>query len=318
LRAPKPDQQLVFQLDEAPLVAAGYHVTEVKEVTYNTMDCGGIADKWKETVIQLWNPDDEPEREYMTVRKFLAIYDRVAKHIPVSSDAELRFEYGDRRRPAARLSRRALRVARSADPRSPTRSRSDLQGKGSQKGQHSRRNQLLRLNLVNDAMDRALPGGDVQPTEPGRSAVVTALGITQIFAWGCSYHLPAVLSKPITAGTGWPLPWVVGGVSIGLFVAGLVSPIVGHTIQQYGGRAVLVLISVLLVIGLVGIGLAQNLIVYLAASIVVGLGMGSGSRRGVRDARADLSGQGKKSNHDAYTVRRVFEHDLLAAQRFAC
>jgi hypothetical protein len=101
LRAAKSYQQLVFQLDEAPLVAAGYHVTEVKAVTYNTMDCGGVADKWKETVIQLWNPGDEPKREYMTVRKFLAIYDRVAKHIPVSYDAELRVEYGDRRRPAA-------------------------------------------------------------------------------------------------------------------------------------------------------------------------------------------------------------------------
>jgi MFS family permease len=126
-------------------------------------------------------------------------------------------------------------------------------------------------------MDRAHPGiGCVQPKEPRRSAVIIALGITQIFAWGCSYYLPAVLAKPITAGTGWPLPWVVGGVSIGLFVAGLVSPIVGRTIQQYGGRTVLALSSVLLAIGLVGIGLAQNLIIYLAAWIVVGLGMGAG------------------------------------------
>ena len=30
---------------------------------------------------------------------------------------------------------------------------------------------------------------------------------------------------------------------------------------------------------------------------------------------ADQSGQGKKSNCDAHIVRRVFEHDLLAAQR---
>jgi hypothetical protein len=66
------------------------------------MDCGGVADKWEETVIQLWNPGDEPEREYMSVRKSLAIYERVAKHFPVSYDAELRFEYGDStgRRPA--------------------------------------------------------------------------------------------------------------------------------------------------------------------------------------------------------------------------
>jgi hypothetical protein len=74
-------------------------------------------------------------------------------------------------------------------------------------------------------MDRALPGGDVQPREPRRSAVVTGLGITQILVWGCSYYLPAVLAKPITAETGWPLPWVVGAVPVGLFVSGLFSPI---------------------------------------------------------------------------------------------
>jgi hypothetical protein len=135
LRAAKPDQQLVFQLDEASLVAAGYHVTEVKAVTYNTMDCGGVADKWKETVIQLWNPGDEPEREPMTVRKFLAIYERVAKHIPVSYDAELRFEYGDTRRPAASYHVERLESRGALILVHPPRSHSDLQGKGSKKGQ---------------------------------------------------------------------------------------------------------------------------------------------------------------------------------------
>ena len=69
---------------------------------------------------------------------------------------------------------------------------------------------------------------------------------------------------------------MVGGVSIGLFVAGLVSPLVGRTIQRCGGRAVLALSSILLALGFVGIGLAQNLIMYLAAWIVIGLGMGAG------------------------------------------
>ncbi len=79
------------------------------------MDCGGVADKWKETAILLWNPGDEPEREYMTVKKSLAIYDRVAEHIPVSDNAEVRFEYGDMRRAAAtyhveRLESREARI----------------------------------------------------------------------------------------------------------------------------------------------------------------------------------------------------------------
>ncbi|HXO98562.1 MAG TPA: DUF6428 family protein [Chthoniobacterales bacterium] len=100
LRGAGLDQRLIFQLNQSPLVAPGYHVTEVKAVSYNTMDCGGVADSWQETVIQLWNPGDEPKREYMTVRKFLAIYDRVARHVPISNEAELRFEYGDIGQPA--------------------------------------------------------------------------------------------------------------------------------------------------------------------------------------------------------------------------
>ena len=57
---------------------------------------------------------------------------------------------------------------------------------------------------------------------PGRGVVVTVLGVTQVLAWGSSYYLPAVLAKPVAAETGWSLPWVVGGLSLGLLVAGLV------------------------------------------------------------------------------------------------
>ena len=100
LRTLESDQTIVFQLHKERLVAAGYHVTEVKAVSYRTMDCGGVADSWDETLIQLWNPKDEPERSDMKVGKFLAIYDRVAEHVPVSDDSELRFEYGNDHRPA--------------------------------------------------------------------------------------------------------------------------------------------------------------------------------------------------------------------------
>jgi MFS family permease len=120
-------------------------------------------------------------------------------------------------------------------------------------------------------MDRAhQDAGDAQPTRSRRSLLVAALGITQIFAWGCSYYLPAVLAKPITAATGWPLTWVVGGLSIGLLVAGLISPIVGRKIQQYGGRPVLALSSVLLALGLLGIAALHPRQTELAAWLRVG------------------------------------------------
>jgi hypothetical protein len=40
----------------------------------------------------------------------------------------------------------------------------------------------------------------VTRNEPRQSVVITALGITQIFAWGCSYYLLAVLATPRVLG----------------------------------------------------------------------------------------------------------------------
>lgn len=109
-----------------------------------------------------------------------------------------------------------------------------------------------------------------------RWVVVCALGIGQIVVWGSSYYLPAVLAGPIAADTGWPLGWVVGALSIGLLVSGLVSPRVGRVIHRYGGRPVLAASAMLLAIGQVGMALAPNLPVFVASWVAVGLGMGTG------------------------------------------
>ena len=50
---------------------------------------------------------------------------------------------------------------------------------------------------------------------PSRVVIISVPGLTQIFAWGSSYYLPAVLAKPIAADTGWSLSWVVGGCCSG-------------------------------------------------------------------------------------------------------
>jgi MFS family permease len=130
--------------------------------------------------------------------------------------------------------------------------------------------------LSGQAGTSAAGGIEVPGTKPGRGVVVAALGVTQILAWGSSYYLPAVLAPPIAGDTGWPLAWVVGGLSLGLLVAGVVSPRVGRAIERTGGRPVLALSSVLLGAGLAAQGLAPNLPAYLAAWVVVGCGMGAG------------------------------------------
>lgn len=109
-----------------------------------------------------------------------------------------------------------------------------------------------------------------------RRVVITALGVAQILAWGTSFYFPAVFSGPIVRDTGWSLGLVVGGTSLGLLIAGLISPQVGRLIDRHGGRPVLLASSLLYAAGLTGVGLAPNLPVYLAAWVVIGLGMGTG------------------------------------------
>jgi predicted MFS family arabinose efflux permease len=117
---------------------------------------------------------------------------------------------------------------------------------------------------------------EIAPQRPDRRLVVAALGVVQILGWGTSLYIPAIFGGPIVAETGWSLGTVVGGTSIGLLTGGLISPLVGRWIADYGGRPVLLASSLLYAAGLSGIGLAPNLPVYLAAWVVVGLGMGTG------------------------------------------
>lgn len=121
--------------------------------------------------------------------------------------------------------------------------------------------------------DRA--AGSAAPAPP-IGATVTILGVTQILAWGSSYYLLAVLAGTIARESGWSLSWVVGGLSLGLAVAGLVSPFLGERISHGHGRLVLASSSLLLAVGLTLLGLSTSLVVYLAAWAVMGMGMGAG------------------------------------------
>jgi hypothetical protein len=111
---------------------------------------------------------------------------------------------------------------------------------------------------------------------PHPRIVITALGIGQILAWGTSFYFPAVFAAPIVAETGWSLGLVTGGTSVGLLVAGLISPQVGKLIDRHGGRPILLASSLFYAAGLASVGLAPALPVYLFGWVLIGLGMGTG------------------------------------------
>ncbi len=90
---------LVFDLD-GRRIQPGYHVTELKAASFETMDCGGQGNLWHETIVQLMPSPSEAHRGHMKVEKFMSIYNRVSGSLPVRAGAEIRFEYGDDGEPA--------------------------------------------------------------------------------------------------------------------------------------------------------------------------------------------------------------------------
>src|SRR5215207_2152111 len=84
---------------------------------------------------------------------------------------------------------------------------------------------------------------------PWRAVLV--LGLTQIIAWGALFY-PVVLTIPlIAADNGWSATFAMGGFSLALLVAALVSPLIGRLIDRHGGHRVMPVGSVLAALGLV-------------------------------------------------------------------
>ena len=86
---------MVFTNSDGATIHGGYHLTELKAASFDTVDCGAQKNQWTETVAQLWVPEEAENGEFMTAAKFLSIYDKVAPLISLDPTAEIRFEYGD-------------------------------------------------------------------------------------------------------------------------------------------------------------------------------------------------------------------------------
>ena len=104
---------------------------------------------------------------------------------------------------------------------------------------------------------------------------VSVLGITQIIAWGTIFYSPVLTAPLIVAETGWSLSFVMGGFSLGLLIAGLVSPFVGRSIDRYGGHLVMTAGALVSALGLLGLAHARDPVVYLAVWVVLGAGLGA-------------------------------------------
>ncbi len=105
---PYADKCLVFE-HGGRLIQPGYHVTEIKAASYRSLDCGARPQRWEETIVQLWDVADESHEGHMKVSKFLNIWRKVDSTVGLSSEAEIKFEWGDDVTPAVHYTLSAIR-----------------------------------------------------------------------------------------------------------------------------------------------------------------------------------------------------------------
>jgi MFS family permease len=105
------------------------------------------------------------------------------------------------------------------------------------------------------------------------TVAVTALGITQITAWGTSYYCLGVLAAPIGRELGWSRGFVFLGFTVSVLVMGFISTLVGRLIDRIGARIVMSIGSLIVAIGLALLALVTEKWAYLAVWVLLGIGM---------------------------------------------
>jgi MFS family permease len=103
---------------------------------------------------------------------------------------------------------------------------------------------------------------------PWRAVLV--LGATQILAWGAIFYPPVLTVPLIAAERGWSPTFAMGGFSLALLTAGLVSPRIGLLIDRHGGHRVMPLGSLLAALGLVALVHAEHPVAYIGAWMLLG------------------------------------------------
>lgn len=130
-----------------------------------------------------------------------------------------------------------------------------------------------------------------------------ALGVAQIFLWGGSFFILSVLAEPIMKETNWSHSMVYGSLSLSLLISGLLSPKIGKLINSNNKDFVLLYSGMIMSLGLLILGFANQFWVFVIGWAVLGIAMGMG----LYDALFALLGKqfGKEANKSIVQITLV-------------
>jgi hypothetical protein len=90
------DLPLLFEYEQGVYARADFHITELKNVHFDTVDCGGVRNEWQEVHLQLWESKLPQPTHRVDTSKALKIIEVVNRVRESWGDVELKVEYGNR------------------------------------------------------------------------------------------------------------------------------------------------------------------------------------------------------------------------------
>lgn len=88
------EKELIFEYQSGQYVPNAYHITEIKNVHIDSVDCGANEHSYDETIVQLWLSGSETQERSMSAAKALKIFQIVDQKRPMKRATEIFFEYG--------------------------------------------------------------------------------------------------------------------------------------------------------------------------------------------------------------------------------
>lgn len=90
-----PEHHLHFEFAEKGRVHPSFHITEIKQATITSVDCGGKMNAWTEIIVQLWEPTAHDSSHSMKVEKAMSIIEMVEKTLPLNPNSPVKIEFGN-------------------------------------------------------------------------------------------------------------------------------------------------------------------------------------------------------------------------------
>ncbi len=88
-------KELVFEYAPGKFIPGDYHLTEIKKVNIQSIDCGGNLHKENQTVVQVKANGNSTEKTGMIISKTNGIFSKGISALQLDPEAEILFEYGN-------------------------------------------------------------------------------------------------------------------------------------------------------------------------------------------------------------------------------